>query len=415
MFILHCIEPKSGIDIDFKFDNITHSLYTLDDQIFENYKWQIKRSLIKGKKVRLMMGTNCNLNCSYCSQEKTDIEYSISDCSNILNVLSKIKEPISIIEFWGGEPLAYIKYIKILVDLIRSDRKYDKTEFAIITNGYLLNDNIVDFLIQHQFRIQISYDGYTQIQRSNFDYFELKIPYIKRLLNNQVLKRKRCVNFATVLTSKQDLIKAQSYFQKHFKQKVNLQPIPLLFMNNKLMSHRLDNIKQRNIFKQTYDLSIKDENFYSCQLQTNELACSILHHNPQESSRPCVTADDKDVVIDLKGNIFLCQNRCKTKDVIGNLFNNDYFDIKHNKFNNYSFCNECLLSWSCHGSCRILKDQLFTETCRSYFYYYFAMFCAAIYKITGCVVKSVDNLNLPVYQNNHIEIKHFNNFKAVEL
>lgn len=415
IFKLNCLNTVNNQKSVLFFDADKHTLIDENGQSLINNKWQMRRSLTTGKKIRLVMGTKCNLNCSYCSQNKTDIEYKFQECDNVLTILEKIKGPISVIEFWGGEPLVYIKHIKRMVSLIRSDKKYDDVQFSIITNAYALNDQIVDFLIENKFRVQISYDGKTQRFRSDFDYFELKVPIIKRLLNDPYMKQNRCINFATVLLAEQDLFSAQQYFIKHFGHPVNLQPIPLLFMRDDLKGQKLTEEQHRFLFLQTFAISIANENYFSCQNQTNELACSIFHQNPNEASRPCVTADDKDIVVDIKGNLFLCQNRVNKNDIIGNLFDGDDVLKKRDLFVHYEFCDKCLLHWFCHGACRILKDELFVETCKSYFYYYFAMFCAAIYKMTGFLILEVENLTLPEWENEKIKLVTHERFEGVKI
>lgn len=415
-FVLNCTECGTKEKKQYQFDTETHMLYSDGVPILNN-EWQMRRTLVEGKKVRLLMGTKCNLNCSYCSQEKTDIDYRYEDCANVVDVLNKVDGKISVIEFWGGEPLAYFKYIQRMVEEIRKHGIFDDAQFAIITNGYLLTDKIVNFLIRYKFRIQISYDGYTQKFRSDFDYFALKVPLIKRLLDDPYMDSHRSVIFATVLLCGQDLFKAQEYFVRHFGRTVNLQPIPLLYMKEDLLKNQLSEDQQRLIFAQTYLLCVQDgdECLYSCQTQANEFACSILHGKSQEASRPCVTADDKDIVLDIKGNFFLCQNRAKQKDIIGNVFNGDDIMKKRDMFVHYDFCDECILKWFCHGACRILKDECFVATCRSYFYYYLAMFCAAVYKITGAVVTDIENLSLPVWEDGQIKIKKHSHFKVLDL
>lgn len=407
----HC---KAGNEGFLFYDSEKHVLLDSLKNPIKSDLWQMNRTLRVGKKIRLLMGTNCNMNCSYCSQVKTNIAYTINDCEKILPVLDKIQEPISVIEFWGGEPLVYFKYIQMLVRLIRSNSKYDSTQFAIITNGYLLTDKIVDFLIVHRFRIQISYDGKNQKNRSDVDYLAFKVKQIKRLLNDPYMRANRCICFASVLLQNTNLEELQNYFIELFGEPVILQPIPLLYMREELLKNKFTNDQHRELLTKTFNTAIQDTNIFTCQTQSNEIACSLLHANGEEAGRPCVTADEKDVVIDLHGNIFLCQNYARQENIIGNLIQGDYFDIKKPLFKHFSCCDKCILHWCCHGACRILDGELFVETCKSYFYYYLGMFVAAIFKITGVVITDIENLTLPEFVDNSIKTKIYSSFKVID-
>ena len=63
--------------------------------------------------------------------------------------------------FYGGEPLLAFSLIKNIVAFLKAkNKKYNKrSTFSITTNGYLLNDEIIQFLNDSKFHIVISYDG----------------------------------------------------------------------------------------------------------------------------------------------------------------------------------------------------------------------------------------------------------------
>jgi hypothetical protein len=65
------------------------------------------------------------------------------------------------IGFYGGEPL--LEY-KLLTEIVRfceqcADQRGARLGFSITTNGTLLNDEIIHFLVAHRFKVWISLDG----------------------------------------------------------------------------------------------------------------------------------------------------------------------------------------------------------------------------------------------------------------
>lgn len=99
------------------------------------------------KNLIIYLGSKCNLNCPYCHREVRDNEGSVS--SKLLDFIKGKKFNIS---FRGGEPLLYMSDIKSIVES-SPDSKY-----TIVTNGVLVND-CIDFFKEHNFNVNISFDG----------------------------------------------------------------------------------------------------------------------------------------------------------------------------------------------------------------------------------------------------------------
>lgn len=116
----------------------------------------------------LEVTNGCNLNCSYCpvSGKYTATQYKKSDmdpeiCFKALEFFhtNSLNTETPYISFYGGEPLTRFDLIKKTVSFIRQKRDGDKYCFSLTTNGTLLNREIVDFLVQYDFHINVSLDG----------------------------------------------------------------------------------------------------------------------------------------------------------------------------------------------------------------------------------------------------------------
>lgn len=123
--------------------------------------------------VALQVTQMCNLRCEYCpysghlyvnrqhSEKKMSwetakkaIDFYIQNSSNSYYIG---------LAFYGGEPLLEFELIKKCVNYIES-QIYDKeVRFDITTNATLLNDEIVAFLVKHNFQLLISLDGPKEI------------------------------------------------------------------------------------------------------------------------------------------------------------------------------------------------------------------------------------------------------------
>lgn len=130
--------------------------------------WQSTASLLV-----LGITEKCNLNCSYCcfsgkfAGQRTHSHRSMSfDVARkaIVDYLDQQNTNVADyypISFYGGEPLLERQ---LLIDCVEFAKEYaaaqdKKVLFAITTNGTLLDDTIVDFLVENHFLVLISLDG----------------------------------------------------------------------------------------------------------------------------------------------------------------------------------------------------------------------------------------------------------------
>ena len=67
------------------------------------------------------------------------------------------------IGFYGGEPLLEFDLIKCCVEYIEQKSSDKNINFYITTNATLLTPSVIDFLVQNNFQITISFDGPKEI------------------------------------------------------------------------------------------------------------------------------------------------------------------------------------------------------------------------------------------------------------
>lgn len=72
-----------------------------------------------------------------------------------------------IIMFYGGEPLMEFEKIKYVVKYISTVPEIKDPIYTVTTNGYLINDEMLDIFSTNNFTINISMDGYQEIHDQN--------------------------------------------------------------------------------------------------------------------------------------------------------------------------------------------------------------------------------------------------------
>lgn len=140
------------------------------------------------KQLLIETTSQCNLRCKYCvysdhyeytksyddsfmnfETAKLAIDYYFENFKKI-NYRNPTRVPA--IGFYGGEPLINFKLIKEVVEYINLKySEYDEIQYNITTNGLLLKKDIADFLVEHNFAIIVSLDGY----KENHDRNRVKI------------------------------------------------------------------------------------------------------------------------------------------------------------------------------------------------------------------------------------------------
>jgi len=120
----------------------------------------------------LQVTQNCNLRCSYCTYSglyKTRTHSSDSMSVEVAEkaidfFIKRAKDSKTVtISFYGGEPLLNMCLIKHCVSYIESRYYGKKIDYAITTNGTLLDENSIPYLAEKRFHLLISIDGPKEI------------------------------------------------------------------------------------------------------------------------------------------------------------------------------------------------------------------------------------------------------------
>lgn len=129
--------------------------------------------------VWLFMTYACNFKCTYCIENgnlNEDISKSLMTVETaekiILWIKKKVlekKSKVLSINYFGGEPTLNLETIYHCCDII--DKEFSevdvKVEMGMVTNGYLLNEETIDALVEHGVKLyQITVDGPEDIHDS---------------------------------------------------------------------------------------------------------------------------------------------------------------------------------------------------------------------------------------------------------
>lgn len=161
--------------------------FELNDDQGELYESTNKKNIylenFKPTEVTIYVTNQCNGSCLYCYEKRSDHKVSIDDAMIILHKLQEKCDTLNKVRFFGGEPLLNFCVLKFLTEEI--EKKYEKVDFEITTNGVLIDEGIADFLSKYNYKVIISIDGPQQIH----DFLRVGCAYEKVMNAIQLLKK----------------------------------------------------------------------------------------------------------------------------------------------------------------------------------------------------------------------------------
>lgn len=124
-------------------------------------------AMIEG--IRIIPTLNCNMDCNYCPLKLNKQIMDIDLASKVVNFIkSSPLGPRIHIKFYGGEPFINFPVIEYIVEELTLRLKGRHTFlFSATTNGTIINDKILDFLVRYNFNLAISLDGPPQLHNKN--------------------------------------------------------------------------------------------------------------------------------------------------------------------------------------------------------------------------------------------------------
>lgn len=165
----------------------------VDNDYDEYLNIKLQRHLKRFDKNRMTLTIaptlHCNLVCSYCFEESRPKVYMTDETENdIIQFIKRHKEVKKLsITWYGGEPL--LSYDRI-VSLTKKIESLGISYFSsIITNGYLLNQEVVDSLVDLKIKqVHVTIDGPEEIHNQRRPHIKEKNSF--EVIYNNILRLK---------------------------------------------------------------------------------------------------------------------------------------------------------------------------------------------------------------------------------
>ena len=417
----------------FYYDNLTNRLTDADGKVFEypkivktereEYKsFDKNRPLKKSRHIQLLkiqLGLSCNYSCDYCSQKFVERapETSKKDIDAFLEKLEvlEFKEEHGLkVEFWGGEPFVYWKTLRPLAEALQDKFKHWKRRpnFSVITNGSILNEEIIDWLMKMNFGVAISHDGPGQHVRGPDPFedpehkklvlgFYRQMTRLKKgfsfnaMLNAQNISRKKIYDWFVEFTGDPNVVLGEGGIVDSYDADG---------MQNSLQTKQQHFEFRRQAFA---DIFTTQGNIgFKMQLDKIDgfIRNILAHDEARYLGQKCGMDDEHTLAIDLRGNVMTCQNVSSLETgkngeshLGGNLNDYDNVAIKTaTHWSNRAECPKCPVLHLCKGACMFLDKEFWDVSCANSYSDNVAMFALAIEKITGYIPTLIKQDELPL-------------------
>jgi len=384
-----------------------------------------KRELTK---IKIQLGLKCNYSCEYCSQRFIprnpddtyihEVPVGHEEDGKIAQEIKKFVErfdKISIgkeltFELWGGEPFLYFEKMQLVTEQLH--KKYPEAKFSVITNGSLLNQEIINFIQQYKFSVSISHDGVGQKTRGPDPLEDSdKKKWLFKLRNLLVPENRFSVN-AMIHKDNDSRTEVQRWIRNNF----GVVPIgeggtvDAYDEGGASMSWNTPEehiAYRRKAFREVMDRKI--DQFSILHQKLENFITSLKEQRPSSSlGQKCSMDRPDNMAVDLNGNVITCQNVTISSnnpdDIshhIGHMDDLEAIIIKTGThWSDREECPKCPVLHLCQGSCLFLSpgSKEWKLSCDNSYSDNVVWLAAALYELTGHILYRIEGEGLPEYR-----------------
>lgn len=413
IFVIHTVTPGGQAGPALRYDNQTSELTNLQtgqpvvrsfaavqpaSQPFATSKDTPARK-DSPRVLKISLGLSCNYECEYCSQRFVPRAAETNPAevhAFIAGLDGWVTMPPERIEFWGGEPLVYIKTLRPLAHALR--RKYPDAGFSVITNGSLLNADINQWLDDMGFSVGISHDGPGQHVRGPdplddpekraaiLDLYRRLAPKrrvsFNSMLNRANISRAGIQQFFTDLTGDPGVMIAEGAFVDAY----DPGGLALSLPSDEAQAFR------RTAFQEIRQG--KADRVSGARDRVASFVNSIRLQRPAAGvAQKCGMDHTDSIAVDLRGNVLTCQNVSAQSTApngeshrIGHVSDLQSVALRTSThWSKREDCPKCPVLHICKGACMFLEGPLWEASCNNAYSDALPIFAAGIEFLTGLV------------------------------
>lgn len=318
----------------------------------------------------VVLNLDCNFRCFYCFEKHTGKHMDTATANRIISMIRKNAPQMKklSIDWYGGEPLLSLKMLKSMNNIIieMCQKGTVKYNFSITTNGYLLSNDVIQYLKQVPLSyLQITVDGPPQTHNKS------------RILKNGEL------TFDIILNNiKNAMVNDIDIMVRVNITKENVEQIPVLY---EIMEK--EGLKNRLFLRLKPVVSAPANPCGSRCLTERNLGLEMTHIYRQAAENGwvifpyvdnlqcmgyCIAEYPNHFIIDPNGSLYKCGELFNSSESVGVISQNGEIIINNQREydlwvykNPLSFpeCRECSILPICMGGCNMKRFRYRVDCC----------------------------------------------------
>lgn len=329
----------------------------------------------RGISLAYIIPTNiCNLQCKYCfigELNDNKVEYITEE--TIRNTITKLYNEnrnydikTTTIIFYGAEPLLALKQIKYACEYCKKNYK-NFFDFAIVTNGTLMTEEVIQLFKQYKFTVGISIDGPKLVNDKNRVFKNSNESVYDKACATLALLKKHEIDFGLSMTLTKDVLQDKDFFT--WIKSLGIKDISynLLHFNEKDKDYE-KYYKEASKFLFKSNKILGKEDIVDDRLQRKIRA----FHSKEIKLNDCAAVGGGQICVAPNGNVTVCHGYWhKNQDLCGNINQNSLTEIKNcNNFKkwkkrmtaNHEKCLNCPGLWICGGGCYLQSENIYDDS-----------------------------------------------------
>ena len=322
----------------------------------------------------------CNLRCKYCfyanvSDLREVKSYGIMPYDLMEKMLSNIYDELDDnaqidIAFQGGEPtLASLEWFKHFTDIIDKWEKKIIVNYALQTNGILIDDDWAKFFYDHKVLVGLSLDMIKDLHDNVRVDVNGKGTY-NNLIKTVNILNKYHVEYNVLCTLTNNVARYPVKVYNELK-KLNIRFVqftPCLDELDKPHAsvYALTPKRFASFYKTIFDLWYQDfchNNYYSIKLIDDIV--NLLAYNRQTACG-ILGKCQAQLVVEANGMVYPCDFYCLDDHCLGNILDHSLNELYLASFNHPSkeviplpkHCENCKFLKMCHGNCKRMRSEI---------------------------------------------------------
>lgn len=352
--------------------------------------------------LKIQLGMRCNYGCSYCNQASSADHAAVSRTADVETFLAGLATWLAgapeRIEFWGGEPLLYFAKLRRLVPALHA--RFPAARLCMVTNGSLLDEEILDFLEQWDVYVGVSHDGPGHGLRGPDPFDDPRQAHWLRELWRRRGGPRRRVTFNVVITpANADLVATRAWLAGRLGDPavaLETEGIVSVYDDRTLTGAGLWPGQDYERLRAGVVAAFRSGDamhYESLREKARDLITSLQHRRPAAAlGQKCGMDRPDQLAVDLLGNVMTCQNTgAQGRHHLGHVSRLQEVALTTaTHWSHRESCTHCPVVQLCRGGCMYQEDAHFAQSCENEYQYNLGILAGVLEQLTGLRLERVE-------------------------